>query len=51
MPQLAARFPRSRLARLDWPPRADFGMVTHVLLFDPADVESPAVVRPIDRVP
>jgi hypothetical protein len=51
MPQLTARFPRSRLARLDWPPRADFGEVTRVRLFDPEDRNLPPAARHTDRVP
>jgi hypothetical protein len=51
MSQLAAKFPRSRLARLDWPPQADFGQVTRVRLFDPLDRNVPAATRQIDRVP
>lgn len=47
---LAAKFPRSRFARLDWPPRADFGEVTRVRLYDPADRDL-AALSPIDRVP
>lgn len=34
---LGARFPASRLARLDWQPRADIGSETRVRLFDPKD--------------
>jgi hypothetical protein len=34
---LRARFPRSTIARLDWPPRVDVGDETRVRLFDPAD--------------
>ena len=36
-PQLAAKFPRSPIARADWMPRAEFGDDTHVFLYDPAD--------------
>jgi hypothetical protein len=50
MTALAARFPRSALARLDWTPRADIGEVTHVRLFDPADRDAPAP-PPLDRLP
>ena len=46
---LAAKFPRSQFARLDWPPRADFGEVTRVRLYDPADRDL-AALTPIDRV-
>ena len=34
---LRARFPTSRLASLDWQPRADIGSDTRVRLFDPGD--------------
>jgi hypothetical protein len=34
---LHARFPASRIAGLDWLPRADVGSGTNVRLFDPAD--------------
>jgi len=34
---LRARFPASRLASLDWQPRADIGSDTRVRLFDPGD--------------
>jgi 4-amino-4-deoxy-L-arabinose transferase-like glycosyltransferase len=47
---LKAKFPRSRFARLDWPPRADFGEVTRVRLYDPADRDL-TIRAPIDRVP
>ena len=47
---LAAKFPRSRLARLDWTPRADFGEVTRVRLYDPSDRDLPTRT-PIDRIP
>jgi hypothetical protein len=46
---LAAKFPRSQFARLDWPPRADFGEFTRVRLYDPADRDL-ATLTPIDRV-
>ena len=36
-PNLRARFPKSRLAALDWPPRADIGETTRVWIMDPAD--------------
>lgn len=36
-PNLRARFPKSRLAALDWAPRADIGETTHVWILDPAD--------------
>jgi hypothetical protein len=51
MAPLRAKFPRSRYARLDWTPRADFGQVTRVRLFDPSDRDAPTVSQPIDRVP
>ncbi len=47
---LRQKFPASSLARLDWPPRADFGGPTHVRLYDPADRDRPTL-RPRDRVP
>jgi hypothetical protein len=37
-PNLKARFPKSRLAALDWTPRADIGETTHVWILDPADI-------------
>lgn len=47
---LRMRFPSSRLARLDWAPRADIGTSVHVLLFDPADRdEAPGRIH-TDRV-
>jgi hypothetical protein len=36
-PNLRARFPKSRLAALDWAPRADIGETTRVVIMDPAD--------------
>jgi hypothetical protein len=36
---LQKRFPSSRIARLDWPPRTEIGSSVRVLLFDPADRE------------
>ena len=51
MGPLRARFPRSRYARLDWSPRADFGEVTRVRLFDPSDRDAPNVTWPVDRIP
>jgi hypothetical protein len=48
---LRARFPASPLARLDWPPRADFGTETRVRLFDPADRGDRRLWHPIDRLP
>jgi hypothetical protein len=47
---LQRRFPQSPIARLDWPPRADFGTAVRVRLFDPADRESAARVV-TDRLP
>jgi hypothetical protein len=47
---LRQTFPRSSLARLDWPPRADFGRTTRVRLYDPVDRERPTG-RPPDRLP
>ena len=47
---LRARFPASAIARLDWPPRADFGTTTRVRVFDPADRLHPEAVV-TDRVP
>ncbi|HEY9465920.1 MAG TPA: hypothetical protein VIR54_22655, partial [Vicinamibacterales bacterium] len=49
-PLLRRRFPSSALARLDWPARADFGRVTRVRFFDPADREHPTGHKP-DRLP
>jgi hypothetical protein len=49
-PLLRRRFPSSPLARLDWPARADFGRVTRVRFFDPADREHPTGRKP-DRLP
>jgi hypothetical protein len=48
---IRARFPASAIARLDWPPRADFGSVVRVRLFDPADRGAPATLRTTDRLP
>jgi hypothetical protein len=50
MARLRAKFPRSRYARLDWTPRADFGQVTRVRLFDPSDRDAPGT-WPTDRIP
>jgi hypothetical protein len=36
-PQLAAKFPRSAVARADWMPRAEFGDEIRVYFYDPAD--------------
>jgi hypothetical protein len=36
-PTLRARVPKSRLAALDWTPRADIGETTHVWVLDPLD--------------
>jgi hypothetical protein len=48
-PHLRSKFPTSRLAALDWPPRAEIGAETKVRLYDPADrVDSPGG-RWIDR--
>jgi 4-amino-4-deoxy-L-arabinose transferase-like glycosyltransferase len=46
---LRKRFPSSRIARLDWPPRADIGASVHVLLFDPADRDQPVDAVTTDR--
>ena len=43
-PNLRTRFPKSRLATLDWAPRADIGETTRVWILDPAD-------RDADRPP
>jgi hypothetical protein len=51
MAQLKAKFPRSQTAQLDWRPRADFGEVTRVRLFDPSDRDAPTATWPVDRVP
>jgi hypothetical protein len=37
LPMLRERFPRSRLAALDWTKRADIGETTHVWILDPED--------------
>jgi hypothetical protein len=49
-PLLRKKYPASAIARLDWPARADFGLVTRVRFFDPADRERPTG-RPPDRLP
>jgi hypothetical protein len=49
-PLLRQKFPTSVAARLDWPPRADFGRTTRVRLFDPADRDRPTGRLP-DRLP
>ena len=49
-PLLRRQFPASAIARLDWPARADFGRVTRVRFFDPADRDLPSH-RPPDRLP
>ena len=46
---LRKRFASSRIARLDWQPRADIGTAVHVLLFDPADRDRPAGSFHTDR--
>jgi hypothetical protein len=46
---LRKRFASSRIARLDWQPRADIGTAVHVLLFDPADRDQPAGSFHTDR--
>lgn len=48
---LRARFPASRIAGLDWLPRADVGTTTHVRLFDPADRGRPPGGVITDRLP
>ena len=48
-PQLAAKFPRSPIARADWVPRAEFGDTTRVFLYDPAD-RGTTRPWPVDRV-
>lgn len=48
---LAARFPRSAAARLDWPPRMEAGAETRVRLYDPADRDAPPRTIPPDRLP
>jgi hypothetical protein len=50
-PLLRARFPRSPLSRLDWPPRADFGTAVRVRLYDPDDQARPGAVYATDRLP
>ena len=47
---LRSRFPGSALARLDWPPRADFGSETRVRLWHPED-RGAAPPHPTDRLP
>jgi hypothetical protein len=49
-PLLRKKYPASAIARLDWPARADFGLVTRVRFFDPVDRERPTG-RPPDRLP
>jgi hypothetical protein len=46
---LRARFPASRLASLDWQPRADIGSTTRVRLFDPVDRGYPPGTFVTDR--
>jgi hypothetical protein len=46
---LAARFPASRLARLDWKPIADFGDPIRVGLFDPVNRDTQATDRVTSR--
>jgi hypothetical protein len=41
-PNIRARFPKSRLAALDWTPRAEIGQTTHVWILDPADLDAPS---------
>ena len=47
--RLAAKYPRSAMARLDWRPRAEFGEETRVFLYDPDDRGSTRTWR-ADRV-
>ena len=47
--RLAAKYPRSAMARLDWRPRAEFGEETRVFLYDPDD-RGPARTWRADRV-
>jgi hypothetical protein len=47
--RLAAKYPRSAIARLDWRPRAEFGEETRVFLYDPDDRGSGRTWR-ADRV-
>jgi hypothetical protein len=49
VPALAAKYPRSAHARLDWDSRAEFGEETRVFLYDPADRGMPRTWR-ADRV-
>ena len=49
-PLLRRQFLASAIARLDWPARADFGRLTRVRFFDPADRER-LTGRPPDRLP
>jgi hypothetical protein len=48
-PLLRQKHPTSAFARLDWAPRAEFGKITRVRLFDPADREQPTS-GPTDRL-
>lgn len=50
IPSLRAKFSASRLSRLDWLPRAEFGDETRVFLFDPADSGAGLPSTPPDRV-
>jgi 4-amino-4-deoxy-L-arabinose transferase-like glycosyltransferase len=47
---LLARFPKSAVARLNWPARAEFGDETRVRLFDPADLRDELRSQWADRV-
>ncbi len=48
--QMAARFPRSSLARLDWRPRADIGDHVRVRVYDPAEQAAPGPLGATDRI-
>jgi hypothetical protein len=50
MADLRGRFPGSAIARLDWPPRADFGSETRVRLWHPDD-RAGTPPHPTDRLP
>jgi 4-amino-4-deoxy-L-arabinose transferase-like glycosyltransferase len=51
VPLFRARFPSSPIARLDWPPRAEFGHDVRVWLYDPDDRLRPTAAYATDRLP
>jgi hypothetical protein len=51
VPMMRARFPRSPIARLDWPPRAEFGRDVRVWLYDPDDRLRPDAEYATDHLP